>query len=445
MSGICTGKKNCKKCSVCVETMRHNNIQVQTMGIKSRDMQADLHDSGGYGIAVDIGTTTVAMYLYSLGTGELIDYAGIENPQRLHGADVISRINYTIENNENNDGLRALQALILDCISNLADTLCKRSGITRADIYSIVLAGNTVMQTIAAGIDPKDIAFAPFTPPDLFDYEISADKLLNGFGQDAKIYLAPAFAGYVGGDVATGVIAADLDLYDKTKLYLDIGTNGEIGLGNRDSIIFCATAAGPAFEGAHIECGTPGIPGAINRVELTEDGSIYYETINGLPPVGICGSGIIDACAAMLDLGVLDETGFIELDDGEDEFKICEGVYISQKDIREIQLAKSAISAGIATLLHYANKTLDDIDEVILAGGFGTHINKKSACKIGLIPPELEDKITVAGNAAGTGASAVLLNRQARERIKKLSNIASYIELSGDAFFMDEYIERMMF
>jgi len=424
--------------------MRHNNIQVQTTGIKSRDMLSDLYDSGGYGIAVDIGTTTVAMYLYSLGTGGLIDYAGIENPQRVYGADVISRINYIIEN----DGLRAMQSLILNCVADLTDTLCKRNGITQADIYSAVFAGNTVMQSIAAGINPKDIAFAPFTPPDLFDYEIPADILPSGLAQGAKIYLAPAFAGYVGGDVATGIIAADMDLSDKIKLYLDIGTNGEIGLGNRDGIIFCATAAGPAFEGAHIECGTPGIPGAINKVERAHDGGISYETIGGLPPVGICGSGIIDACAAMLDLGVLDETGLIDVgrdDNNDSEFKIVDGIYICQKDIREIQLAKSAVSAGIATLLHYSNKTLDDIDEVILAGGFGSHINKKSACKIGLIPLELEDKITIAGNAAGMGASAVLLNRQARERIKKLGAISSYTELSGDDFFMDEYIEHMMF
>ena len=429
-------------------------LQVQTAGLKSRDMTPD-DSRDAYGVAADIGTTTVALYLYSLKTGDLIDYTGAENPQRIHGADVITRINYTIENQ---GGLKTLQNIILECLSGLTDKVCEKNNIPRSAIDSLVFAGNTVMQCLAAGIDPKSIAFAPFTPPDLFDYEIPANTLFSGFGEGAGIYFTPAFASYVGGDISAGIIAADIDLSDKTRLFLDVGTNGEMGIGGSDGLIFCATAAGPAFEGAHIECGTPGIPGAINKVDVwagssrprTNDNhisaptSITYETIGGIAPVGICGSGIIDACAAMLDLGILDEMGLIELDD-DDRFTICGNIYISQKDIREIQLAKAAISAGIATLLHYSDRTLGDIDEVILAGGFGAHINKKSACRIGLIPPELESKITAAGNAAGMGASAVLLNKRAKERIKNLRRISSHIELSGDAFFMDEYIERMIF
>jgi uncharacterized 2Fe-2S/4Fe-4S cluster protein (DUF4445 family) len=416
---------------VYVESPCADIMQIQTAGLKSQDMSADLFscfDKDIYGVAVDIGTTTVAVYIYSLKTGELIDFAGAENPQRIHGADVISRINYTIENES---GLKELRNLILKCIVDLTNSILKKHNMPVKSESQYVFAGNTVMQCLAAGIDPKSIAFAPFTPPSLFDYN------------DLNIYYAPAFAGYVGGDIAAGIIAADIDLSDKTRLFLDVGTNGEIGLGNRESLIFCATAAGPAFEGAHIECGVPGIPGAVNKIGL-EGNKIIYETIGGAKPVGICGSGIIDACAVMLELGILDETGFIELED-EDNFIICENIYISQKDVREVQLAKSAISAGIATLLHHSGRTLADIDEVILAGGFGAHIDKKSACRIGLIPPELEDKIITAGNAAGMGASAVLLNKRARERIKNLKNISSYIELSGDAFFMDEYIERMMF
>ena len=415
-------------------------LLVHTAGIKSRDMATDM-PGGGYGVAADIGTTTVAVYLYSLETGALIAYAGAENPQRIHGADVISRINYVIEHG----GLERLQQLILGCLSGLIDNICAVHDIARGSINRLAFAGNTVMQRMAAGIDPRDIAFAPFTPPDLFGYEIPAANLLDGLGAGASIYFTPAFAGYVGGDISAGIIAADIDLSDKLRLFLDVGTNGEMGLGNAAGLIFCATAAGPAFEGAHIECGTPGVPGAINNVR-TAGGGLAYETIGGvMPPVGICGSGIIDACAAMLELGALDETGLIDLADGSEDFKICDGVHITQKDIREIQLAKSAVSAGIATLLHYAGKALGDIDEVILAGGFGAHINKASACRIGLIPPELEPKIIIAGNAAGMGASAVLLNKRARARIENLREISSYVELSGDAYFMDEYVERMMF
>ncbi|MCL2099967.1 MAG: ASKHA domain-containing protein, partial [Oscillospiraceae bacterium] len=426
---------------ICVENPG-KTLQIQTTGIKSRDMSIT-QPKDGCGIAADIGTTTAAVYLYSLKTGELIDYAGIENPQRAYGADVISRINYTIENQ---NGLKELQKLILECLSGLIDRLCKKNNIPREEISDLVFAGNTVMQCITAGIDPKSIAFAPFTPPDLFGYEIPAEIFFDNLNKTAQIYFMPAIASYVGGDISAGCIAADLDLSEKTTLFLDVGTNGEIGLGNSKNLIFCAAAAGPAFEGAHIECGTAGIPGAVNKITLGENKKIICETIENAEPIGICGSGIIDACAVMLELGILDETGLIELEENDDDiFKICEKIYISQKDIREIQLAKSAISAGIATLLHYSGKTLADIDEVILAGGFGAHINKKSACRIGLIPPELEAKIKTAGNAAGMGASAVLLNGTARERAKNLGGISSYIELSGDAFFMDEYIERMMF
>lgn len=423
---------------ICVESPGYN-LEVQISGIKSQDMSADMYtrEEESYGAAVDIGTTTVAVYIYSLKTGSLIGYAGAENPQRIHGADVISRINYTIEHEE---GLKNLYNLIIKCISELTKNICEKNNISHINIAEAVFAGNTIMQCLAANINPKSIAFAPFTPPSLFDYE--TEEKLNE--KHIRIYFTPAFASYVGGDIAAGIIAADIDLSDKTSLFLDVGTNGEMGFGNRERLIFCATAAGPAFEGAHIECGTAGIPGAINKIWL-ENNKIVYETIGGLEPVGICGSGIIDACAGMLDLGVLDETGLIELEENDENFKICDNIYISQKDIREIQLAKAAISAGIATLLHHSGKTLSDIDEVILAGGFGTHINKKSACRIGLIPPELEDKIIIAGNAAGMGASAVLLNKRARKRIKNLSSISSYIELSGDAFFMSEYIERMMF
>ena len=418
-----------------------------------------------YGAAVDIGTTTVAAYLYSLTSGRFMGVAAKENPQRAYGADVISRINYAIENES---GLKILQNLARSLISELIGDLCAANGVGKDDVYSVVLTGNTVMQHIAAGLSPKNIAFTPFTAVSLFGFEITAKEFGDiCVNENAPVYFPPAFASYVGGDIAAGIIASDTDICDELRLFLDIGTNGEIGLGNKDSLVFCATAAGPAFEGAHIKLGMAGVNGAVNKIYLGEKNEIICETIGDSAPKGLCGSGIIDAVALMLEIGAIDETGRILESDEEDDMpekyrnfseNLCENdgenvfvidkknnIYITQKDVREIMLAKAAVSAGIMTLLKYGGKTAGDIGELILAGGFGAHIDKKSACKIGLIPEELEDKIIIAGNTAGMGAVSVLLDNSAAGRIGKISGISKYIELSGDEFFRNEFVERMMF
>jgi len=427
---------------VVIELNPENKIEVQTSGLNSAGIIPDRFENFGaenvYGAAVDIGTTTVAVYLYDMITGNCLGIATEENPQRAYGADVITRINYTIENK---DGLENLKNLILSLVFKLIKNLCEENNISQNDVYNVVLTGNTVMQHIAMGLPPKTIAFAPFTPVSLFGFDVTAKETgITGINENAVIYFPPAFASYVGGDIATGIIASDTDLSDKLRIFLDIGTNGEIGLGDKNSLVFCATAAGPAFEGAHIKFGMAGTKGAINKIYLGESNNIIYETIGGIEPKGICGSGIIDAVAVMLELEALGETGRIN-----EDFYITPDIYITQNDVTEIQLAKASICAGIITLLHYTGKSIADIDELVLAGGFGAHINKKSACRIGLIPKELEDKIIVAGNTAGMGAAAVLLDSSAVERINKVAGNSKYIELSGDDFFEDEYVEQMMF
>ena len=451
--------------------IKGRNIEAVMCGSQITDLREPGDCADIYGAAADIGTTTVVLYLYSLTSGQCAGIAAAENPQRAYGADVISRINYTIENPE---GLEHLKKLILSLIFGFLGDLCEKNNINPNDIYSLVLTGNTIMQHIAAGLPPKSIAFTPFSAETLFGFETDPASLLKGSGLPggninprAKIYFPPALASYVGGDITTGIIASGTDLCDELRLFLDIGTNGEIGLGNKDKLVFCATAAGPAFEGAHIRLGMAGIKGAINNIYLGDSNQIVCETIGGADPAGICGSGIIDALALMLEIGAVDETGrILESDEKEDmpekyrgfakNLREIEGdnafmlscehnMYITQKDVREIQLAKAAISAGIMTLLHRCEKTLSDIGSLIIAGGFGAHISKKSACRIGLIPPELENKITMAGNTAGTGAAAVLLDSTAAKRADDLAKISEYIEISGDAFWMDEYVDRMMF
>ena len=251
----------------------------------------------------------------------------------------------------------------------------------------------------------------------------------------------PCAASYVGGDILSGLCACGADTADDLTLYLDIGTNGEIALGDKNGFMTCAAAAGPAFEGAGIECGSAGVDGAINKIKL-ENGKSVFETIGGLPPVGICGSALIDLTAELLRNGIVDETGFME-----ENFNLTDDgrLYLSPKDIRQLQLAKAAIAAGIDTLLIKTGKKESDIDRVILAGGFGSFIDRKSAALIGLILSSLESKITAVGNASGAGAVKWLTDSCFRESLNVLNEKTGYIELSSDPVFSERFMERMFF
>ncbi len=397
---------------------------------------------GPFGLAVDIGTTTVACYLCDLRAAENQRIAAVRsfmNPQKKFGADVISRIGHVIENE---NAANELRAAITDSINDAITSLCAEVGITPADIGSAAITGNTVMQHFFCGDDARGIANAPFTPATLYGNTVSAAAAGLDISPDAEIYMTPCFAAYVGGDIASGMTASGVDLSEGLELFIDIGTNGEMGLGNRDGICLCATAAGPAFEGAHIAHGMAGIAGAINTVTLDGACSVTYSTIGGIPPKGVCGSGLIDAVACMLELEVLDETGYLE-----DDFILDEesGICITDKDIRELQLAKASVCAGVLTLLAECGKSFEDVTRVVIAGGFGAHIDAHNACRIGLIPPELEDRIVIAGNTAGMGAVSILESASARERIAALPAKSRYLELSCNATFMEHYVEQMMF
>ncbi len=411
-------------------------------------------NTAAYGMAVDIGTTTVACYIYDLKSGERVAvYSGL-NEQRRYGADVISRMNSCIEDK---DGLKQLQRTIVEEINSFIDEFC-RSGHNKEEILDAVIAANTVMLHLFAGLSPNGIATAPFTPTSLFGHTVSVNDIGLNIPPSAKVYLANCISGYVGGDITAGILSADVYNSSGNVIYIDIGTNGEMAVGNKDGFVCCATAAGPAFEGAHIKHGVGGVSGAISKVYI-EDNDIKFETIDNAPPIGICGSGLIDAIAVMLKLSVIDETGRLDedeipdhllyrySDDNTEEFFIdkASGISITQKDIREIQLAKAAIAAGIKTMLHAKSIGFSDVERLVLAGGFGSFIDKHSACTIGLLPIELEDRIDVVGNAAGMGAITLLLSDQSREVIKDITKNTEYYELSGDGFFQDQYIEEMVF
>ncbi len=422
-----------------------------TERFREKDAEANL------GIAVDIGTTTVAMYLCDLERGEIVSSTGIKNPQSIYGADVISRMDKIMKD----ESLLAVQQkLICNAIYKNVQAMCEEKGLREKDIRAAVICGNTVMQHIAAGINPVSIGVAPFHAPTLFGEEYNAHTLGLLSNPHAIAYFSPCFASYVGGDIACGMIAAGLDQCREKVLFVDVGTNGEIGLPTENGLYFCSAAAGPAFEGAHIACGMPGISGAVGKV-FVRDGKISYETVDGAPAIGICGSGVIDAVAVMLNTGLLDETGLIaekdeagdfaayidEDEDGNSVFMIDKekNIYICARDIREIQLAKAAVCAGADTLLHNAGIHADELSRVIIAGGFGSHLRAESLCRIGMLPISDSKKFEFIGNAAGMGAVAILLGKEPREAAKTVCGKSEYTELSGSEYFMEKYVDEMMF
>lgn len=418
-----------------------------------------------YGIAVDIGTTTVVAYLMDLRTGARVDVLSGLNNQKAYGGDVIARINYTIQEA---GGLEELRERIVTQIDDLVADLAERNQLDPKSICSVTVAGNTTMMHLFAGLPPKYIAASPFIPVATQGQVFPAENLGFAFNPRATVYMLPSISGYVGADIVAGVLASGMGDREELSLLVDIGTNGEIVLGNNERLLSCSTAAGPAFEGAHIAKGVGGIAGAINTVR-PDHRRISYTTIRDAAPVGICGSGIIDTTALLVNTGIVDPTGrFLDADEldgqgeawlkehiverGEQAAFVISGegehgdeVYFTQKDLREVQLAKAAVAAGINVLMKEAGVGPEDIAHVYLAGGFGSFIDKRSALAIGLFPGVFSDRIEVIGNAAGTGAVMCLLSQKNLDHCDVVKEKVEYVELSTSAAFQDEYINCMTF
>ena len=410
----------------------------------------------GLGVACDIGTTTVVCHLVDLATGKTLATVGEGNAQRPYGGDVISRIKASME------GCRpALTAAITGQLDRMIRALCASAGADVGEVRRMAVAANTTMCHLLAGLAPDGMGAAPFTPLSLFGEDYEARAL--GLPFDGPVYLAPAVSGYVGGDITADLLAADLDRAEKPVLLIDVGTNGEMALGCGDRFVCCSTAAGPAFEGAQISCGMTAAPGAISSVEYRE-GQLVCPVIGGGEGTGLCGSGLIDAVAVMLDLGALDETGRmmdVEEDEGdipdaalpylflteeeEPAFRLAEGVWITQSDVRKLQLGKGAIAAGARVLMDECGLTCKDIGGLLLAGGFGSYIRPESAARIGLIPAPLLPVTRAVGNTAALGARMALVSREGRQRLDALQKNMEYRELSGLAAFNTAYMEAMMF
>lgn len=451
------------------ELLRQNNYRVTAVSDKSEILSVEPGDTTGvhFGIAADIGTTTVVVYLLDLTNGKKIDVASGLNVQRAYGYDVISRINHTMLVPE---GLTVLRDAIIGQLNDLIAKVAERNDIDVRNIYVVTIAGNTTMMHLAAGLPPKNIASVPFIPVAKELMVLKAEDFGIRVAPAGKIILLPGISAYVGADIVAAVLASGMAFDKRLSLLIDIGTNGEIVLGNSDSLISCSTAAGPAFEGASIRDGVGGIAGAINTLSVDDTG-LYYTTIDHQKPLGVCGSGIVDAISNLLTSGVIEKTGRMlagpELPGGEGHVlkdhltnfenqsafilaygkntKNGDNILLTQKDVREIQNAKASIAAGILTLIKKAGKQAEDIEVVYLAGGFGSFMNKYHAVNIGLLPKELESKIEVIGNAAGSGAVMSLLSDKNLRDAAEIATRISYVELSSSPEFMEDYINCMMF
>lgn len=395
----------------------------------------------GLGAAVDIGTTTVALLLYDLQTGKYLGARSGPNAQRAFGADVISRIARCAAAS----GLEEQRDAIREQLSSLLDAACAGAGRDRSELTRLCVTGNTVMEHLLMGLNPTGIGAAPFAPLSLFGDSRPARELFSGFSPGAELYLCPAVAGYAGGDVTAGLLGSDALFSAEPVLYLDIGTNGEMALGDQDGFLVCAAAAGPAFEGGAIECGMAATAGAIDRVTLS-GGALICRVVGGGPARGICGSGLVDAAAALLERGDVDPSGRMLCRDkrGERRCYLADGVYISGSDIRQLQLAKAAVRAGLETLLSARNLNVEALRGVWIAGGFGAYLDAGSAVRIGLLPPSAAGKTLHVGSAAGRGAAMALVLEQ-RRVLESLAKKCAYLELSASAAFMERYVACMGF
>jgi len=419
-----------------------------------------------YGIAFDVGTTTVAGFLVDLNSGEVVATGDTTNYQQVFGSDVISRINYTIENK---DGRALLQKRVMAAMNDIIFRLLRESGVSRDRVYEVVTVGNTTIIHLMLGLYSESIARSPFVP--VFRQPLKISNVHLGFDihSNGIIYTLPTIAGFLGADIVAAMLATHIDKKTGITLVVDIGTNGEIVLSGKGRILACSTAAGPAFEGARITCGMRAVEGAIEGIRISED--ICLDVIGGVRPVGICGSGLIDAAAEMLRLGILDSNGRIvdrgilegrvnrkvlncirDGDNGkefilsdENSSAINRAVRITQLDIRELQLAKGAICAGIKVLLAKLGVKNSQIDRVFLAGAFGNYITRESAVSIGLFPDVPIDRIYPVGNAAGEGARMALASVSARKHAIELAQTVEHVELSSQQDFHEAFIGSTYF
>lgn len=420
--------------SVPVETLLRRHVLADGNGRSARSPGSP----GSLRFAVDLGTTTIAGHLFDPGSGASLGVATRVNRQRAWGSDVISRIEAAADPAV----LEELRRSAIAQIGDMMRELCEAAGLLPGDVESVTVAGNTVMLHILLGCDPAGLGALPFTP--VFLESRSVDAALAGLPAAPGVPLTtmPGISAFVGGDISAGILAEKLHEAGRPTLLLDIGTNGEIVLAAGGRLYSTATAAGPAFEGANIECGSPSVPGAIDHAGW-ENGTCWHSTIGDTAPTGICGSGLLDIAAALLASGRIDDTGYME--EGRCVIDEGAGLFVSQADIRQIQLAKGAMAAGIEILRRTAGIGMADIREVRLAGGFGSYLDPRSALAIGLLPPELAGRIVAAGNTSLRGVTEAASSPEAMSTCARAAREATAVDLAAHPDFQEIFMDCMMF
>ncbi|MDI6771717.1 MAG: ASKHA domain-containing protein [bacterium] len=428
-------------------------------------LDSGVEESPAYGLAFDIGTTTVVGYLVDLPGGTVVATASGLNPQAAFGGDLISRIAFAQENPSN---VRTLQTRIVRLLNGQIEELCSEAGINRDAIYKTVIVGNTVMHHLFLGIDSAPLGQAPYTPVVRSSMRLRAHEAGLRLDPQVPVFLLPLVAGFVGADAVGMVLSTRLYTSIEPRIAADIGTNGEVVLGSPDGLIACSAPAGPALEGGQIHCGMRGARGAIDQVQIGRD--VAYHAIGGGSPLGVCGSGILDAVAGMLDAGILDASGRLHPDPpvsvpdvlrrrvvssagGVPAFALARGdetasgedIVLTQADVRQVQLAKGAIRSAITMLERISGTPEGRIAELMLAGGFGNYLNVRSAIRIGLIPALPLDRISYVGNAAGLGAQMALVSETERRRADELAERIRHVSLATHPEYQQVFLEAVTF
>jgi len=391
-----------------------------------------------YGLAIDIGTTTAALLLVDLESGKVISSHNAYNSQIECALDVIGRINYAKKN------LAELRTRILKTINELVTEACNGAKINQADILCVSLAGNTTMIHLLLGVMPEYIRLSPYTPAVFCPQIYSASQAGINVNENAPLLFAPAIGSYVGGDIAAGLLCTDLSKNKERRinnngliLFIDIGTNGEIVLGNNDFIFACACSAGPAFEGGGIKCGMRASLGAVERVVIGDDGRAQIFTIGDAPAAGICGSGVISVIAELFRKGIIDSAG--KFTEKKSEYALCEGIAITETDIDNFIRAKGAIFSACQTMLDSVGMSFNDVEKIYVAGGFGNYLNLDDAETVGLLPRLSDGKFIFLGNSSVVGAYLVMVSEERRAKMFEVASKITYVDLSSEPKYMDQY------
>ncbi len=448
---------------------RFSAQRILTAGWEERRVKlvpAEEEVRGNYGLAFDLGTTTLVGTILHTVSGRDLAISSRMNPQAVYGDDIISRIDF-VRNSPG--GLEELHRQVVGAINEMIAELAEKVKVERTDIHKVTVAGNSTMQHIFLKVSPESLGSLPFSLVIEEGVEIKANKLGVRIAPEGTIFVFPNIAGFVGGDTVAVILASGIFQSEEIKLIVDIGTNGEIVLGNRKRLLAASTAAGPAFEGARISQGMRASPGAVEKVVMNEE--VEINVIGNIPPFGICGSGLIDAVAEMLRAGIIDQSGKIisrsalsgkvperllcrvREEERKSKFLLVEReltrdnppLFITQKDVRELQLAKGAIAAGIKILKKELGQEDKNISQILLAGAFGNFIRRRQAKRIGLIPDLPSERIIFIGNAASSGAKLALLSEELKKEAETISRETEHIELSGRLEFQDEFVQAMAF